>query len=115
MRYDAARDVWDLDSTVPSDIEALRQRIVQAIWLQVGEWFIRRNAGLDRDLIIGHQINPALAAQALNDTIRTEGGAEVTGLRDTFYSVDSGRRRLNYRVVVDTIYGEMAMGGAVDG
>ena len=62
VQYDAARDVWDLDSTVPSDIEALRQRILQAIWLRVGEWFIRRNAGLDRDLIIGHQINPALAA-----------------------------------------------------
>ena len=112
--YNAARDVWDLDDTVPSAIEALRQRIVQAIWLRSSEWFLRRNAGLDRGLIIGHQINAALAAQALNDTIRTEGGAEVTGLRNTFYSVDSSIRRLNYRVVVDTIYGELAMSGGVN-
>ena len=109
--YDAERDVWDLDGTIPTDLEALRQRIRTAIWLQLGEWFLNRNRGLDRGLIIGHQINSALAAQALNDTIRTEGGAEVTGLRDTFYEVDRAARRLRYRVVVDTIYGAMTMEG----
>ena len=111
--YDADRDVWDLDGTVPDALEAtLRQRIRQAIWLRFGEWFLNRNRGLDRSLIIGHQINSALAAQALNETIRTEGGAEITGLRDTFFEVDRPNRTLRYRVVVDTIYGTLNMEGA---
>lgn len=110
--YDAGRDVWDLDGTVPDALEALRQRILQALWLRFGEWFLRRRAGLDRDLIIGHQINASLAAQALNDVIRTEGGAEVTGLRDTSVEVDRPSRTLRWRVVVDTIYGEMRMEGS---
>lgn len=112
MVHDADRDVWDLDGSIPTELEALRQRIRQAIWLRLGEWYLNRRRGLNRDLIIGHQINAELAAQALNDVIRTEGGAEVTGLRDTFYEVDRAERRLRYRVVVDTIYGEMAMEGS---
>ena len=109
--YDPALDVWDLDGTVPDALEALRQRIIQAIWLQVGEWFIRRNAGLDRSIILGHRINAALAAQALNEVVRREGGAEITGLRDTFFEVERSTRTLRYRVVADTIYGELRMEG----
>ena len=113
VTYDPARDLYDLDGTVPDALEALRQRILQAIWLQVGEWFLNRNRGLDRSLIIGHQINAALAAQALNETIRTEGGAEITGLRDTFFEVERATRTLRYRVVADTIYGELRMEGGL--
>ena len=111
VEYDADRDVYDLDGRIPTELEALRQRLQQAVWLRAGEWFLNRRRGLNRDLIIGHQINAELAAQALNDVIRTEGRSEVTGLRDTFYEVDRADRRLRYRVVVDTIYGEMAMEG----
>ena len=110
--YDAARDVYDLDGTVPDALEALRQRIQQALFLQVGEWFIRRRAGLDRSIILGHRINSALAAQALNAVVRTEGGAEITGLRDTFVDVDRSSRTLRWRVVADTIYGELRMEGS---
>ena len=115
VTYDPARDLYDLDGTVPDALEALRQRILQAIWLQVGEWFLNRNRGLDRSLIIGHQINAALAAQALNETIRTEGGAEITGLRDTSFEVERATRTLRYRVVADTIYGELRMEGGLSG
>ena len=62
-------------------------------------------------LILGHRINSALAAQALNEVVRTEGGAEVTGLRDTFFDVERSSRTLRYRVVADTIYGELRMSG----
>ena len=113
--YDPDLDVYDLDGTVQDALEALRQRVQQAIWLRLGEWYLNRNRGLNRSLIIGHQINQTLAAQALNDVVRTEGGAEITGLRDTFTSVESSARRLNYRVVADTIYGEMTVSGEVSG
>ena len=111
--YDAARDSYDLDGTVPDALEALRQRIQQALFLQAGEWFIRRRAGLDRSLILGHRINAALAAQALNEVVRREGGAEITGLRDTFFDVERSTRTLRYRVVADTIYGELRMEGSL--
>ena len=110
--YDADLDVYDLDGTVPDAIEALRQRIL-AGHLAQGRRVVpepQPRAG-PQSLIIGHQINAALAAQALSDTIRTEGGGEITGLRDTFFQVDRPSRTLRYRVVVDTIYGVAADGG----
>ena len=100
-------DVDDLDGTIVSELEALRQRIVQAIRLRVRTWFINRNAGLDYDSIIGHRVEPALAAAAINTVIRNEGGNEVIELQDVEYSLESDTRVFRYSVNVETIYGIM--------
>ena len=97
----------DIDGSVVSDIEALRQRIVQAIRFRIRTWFLNRNSGLDYESIIGHRIEPALAAAAINTVIRNEGGAEVIELRDIEYSLDRETRLFRYSVNVETIYGIM--------
>ena len=99
----------DLDGLIVSGIDALRQRIVQAIRFRARTWFIRRNAGLDYDTILGHRISPDLAAAVLNDTIREEGGDEVLNLRDVHFSLDSPSRVFSYSVTVETIYGDMTI------
>ena len=97
----------DLDGQIVDGIEALRQRIVQAIRFRIGTWDFARREGLDYDLLIGHRIPPEIAAAALNATIRKEGRDEVTGLRNVRFSLESSNRVFSYSVTVDTIYGPM--------
>ena len=97
----------DLDGRLVDGVEALRQRIVEAIRFRFQTWMLNRNAGLNYDLIIGHRIPPALAASVLNNVILEEGGDEVTGLTDIHYSLDRSNRVFNYSVRVDTIYGDL--------
>ena len=99
----------DLDGRVVDGIEALRQRIVQRIRFRIRTWFLQRNEGLDYNLILGHRISAALAATALNQTILTEGGDEVTGLDDVQYSIERDSRTFRYSVMVRTIYGDMPL------
>lgn len=99
----------DLDGAIVEGIEALRQRIVQAIRFRVRTWFLARNRGLDYDLLIGHRITPEIAAATLNNVVREEGGSEVLGLRDNRFSLDRPNRIFSYYVVVDTIYGPMTL------
>ena len=96
----------DLDGRVVDGAEALRQRIVQAIRFRYRTWFLRRNAGLDYDLLIGHRITPSQAASVLNDVVRNEGGDEVTALSNVQYSLDGSVRQFRYAVVVEHIYGD---------
>ena len=111
--YDPRTRTWDLGGGIPDGLEALRQRVQQAVLLRFGEWFLDRAKGLETSLVIGHQIQPALAAQAINDVIMTEGGAEITALRDTTHSVDRTTRRLNYSVRVESIWGDFDVSGEV--
>ena len=78
VAFDSATGIYDLDGSVVSELEALRQRVREAVYLRFGEWMLERSAGLDRDLIIGHNINLALAAAAINEAIRTEGGRRLS-------------------------------------
>ena len=97
----------DLDGAVVDGIEALRQRIVEAIRFRFGTWFLQRNTGLDYGLLIGHRITADLAASTLNAVIRTEGGDEVTRLDNVIYSLDRPQRDFYYSVLVQTVYGPM--------
>ena len=111
--YDAEADLWDLGGGIPEGLEALRQRLLQAIWLAAGEWFLRVNRGLDRSLVIGHQVRLGIARSALDEVIRIEGGSEVTGLRNSRISLTG--RTANYSVTVDTIWGEINMSETLGG
>ena len=104
-----------MDGGVVSELEALRQRIREAIYLRFGEWFLARSRGLDRDLILGHGINAGLAAATLDQVIRDEGGAEIIALHDSDYRVDRTQRILHYSVRVESIWGELTMEGNVNG
>ena len=97
----------DLDGRLVDGIEALRQRLVQAIRFRYRTWYLARERGLDYELLIGHQITPDLAASTLNGVIREEGAEEVLGLRDIHFELDRPNRVFSYRVMVDTIYGEL--------
>ena len=103
----------DLDGAVVDGIEALRQRVVEAIRYRFGTWFLSRNTGLDYDLLIGHRITADLAAATLNSTIREEGREEVTGLDNVVYSLARSDRIFEYSVLVQTIYGPMQISEAL--
>ena len=100
---------FDLDNTVLDGLEALRQRIVQAIKWRIRTWFLLRTRGVDYQLLIGHQTTAALAASTISSVIREEGGAEVTGLRDVQFSLNHETRVFRYSVNVDSIYGTMRL------
>ena len=115
VAFDSATGIYDLDGSVVSQLEALRQRVREAVYLRFGEWMLERSAGLDRDLIIGHNINLALAAAAINEAIRTEGGAEIIALHDVQYSVTRVSRTFNYSVRVESIWGDMVFSETLTG
>ena len=99
----------DLDGQVVDGIEALRQRILQAIRFRAGTWFLSRRGGLDYGLLIGHQIPPALAASAVNRAILEEGGDEIISLEDVEYSLNRADRVFSYSVRVMTTHGPMQL------
>ena len=86
---------------------------MQAIRFRLGEWILARNDGVDYNLLIGHRISPALAATAISEVIRQEGGAEVRQLRDVRYTHNRADRLFTYAVMVDTIYGPMEISEGV--
>ena len=101
----------DLDGLVVDGIDALAQRLRQAVLLRVGGWFLNRPAGIPEDVLIGNATTADLAASAITEAVRREGGGEVTGIASVEYSIDQRTRTFGYRVVVNTIYGEMIIDG----
>ena len=99
----------DLDGRVVEGLEALRQRVVQAIRFRIKTWFLNQNRGLDYDLILGHRITAAQAASVLGQAILDEGGDEIEGLENVEYSIDSETRTFRYSVLVNTIWGTMPL------
>ena len=106
-------DQPDIDGQIVDGIESLRQRIVQAIQFRAGSWYLRRTAGVQYELLLGHRTTPALAAATISETIREEGGNEVTALRRVTFGHDSATRTFRYSAEVDTIYGLMTINEAV--
>ena len=113
VAYDPDLGVWDLDGQSAAGLEALRQRIVQAIYLRAREWFLQRSRGLDRSLVLGHRINTALAAAEIGAQIIEEGGNEVIALHDVEYSIDRTTRTFRYSVRVESIWGNMLVSQSV--
>ena len=74
---DAERDI---DGLIIEGLESLRQRVVQAILFQFGDWFADTRRGLPYRRIIGHETTQALAARAITQAIVDEGQEEVTGV-----------------------------------
>ena len=104
-----ANGVPDLDGTIVSDLEALRQRCEQAIRFVFGTWFLASNRGIRRDLIQGHQTTLQIAAATLTDAVREEGGDEITAIDTPIVQLDFETRKMRYQARISTIYGTMNM------
>ena len=99
----------DLDGKIVEGLEALRQRVVQAIRFRFQTWFADTRRGLPYDQIIGHVATADLAASAVTGAIREEGAEEITGVRETSVTVDHDNRVLMYHATVTTVYGDMTL------
>ena len=100
----------DLDGRIVDGVESLRQRVVQAFRFRLRR-MVHRPAPWLRlcNTIIGHRIPPALAATALANVVRDEGGAEILSLENMQYSLDRGNRTFSWSVLARTIYGPMPL------
>ena len=96
----------DLDGRIVSKSEALSQRIRTSFRFRFREWFLNPNAGLDYDLLFGHQISSAQTSQILIKVIQDEGGNEITDIRNIKYEYDPSKRDFRFSCSVDTIYGD---------
>lgn len=99
----------DLDGTVVDDLESLKQRVVQAIKFVFGSWFLNQERGLRYDLIRGHQTSLEIAARTITETIREEGGSEITSIETPIVTLDVATRSMTYHARVQTIYGVMSL------
>lgn len=97
----------DIDGRIVDGNESLAQRIRCAFRFHLGEYFLDNGLGLDYKLIFDHQITIAQVAQIMLDTIRNEGGNEITDITDVEYSFDKATREFSFSCNVETIYGNI--------
>ena len=101
----------DLDGTIVTGQEALRQRLVQRLAFRLGEWFLDTRLGTES--IPGQVNSEQLASQIIRNAIREEGGDELTGAPEfTQSALDSVSRTYWFQVRVPTIYGDLNMAGS---
>lgn len=98
--------IADISGTVLDDIEALAERIREAVLFRLGSWFLDVNLGLDYEAIRGHRTTLQIAARTITEAIATEGGSEITSISTPIVSLNSTNRKMSYRAEVLTIYGE---------
>ena len=99
----------DLDGTLPTGAEALRQRVEQRLRFPLGSWPL--NDALGTPSVLGHDATPALAERVIIDAILDEGGAEVTEVEGAEFVIDPGTRALRWSADVKTVYGDLALSG----
>ena len=99
----------DIDGTVVDDLESLRQRVQQSLRFSLGTWFLNRNRGLSRTLILGQQTNVGLATSAITERVRDEFTGEVTNITGVTGTFDRNTRAFRYFAEVESVYGEMAI------
>lgn len=89
-------------------VESVRQRVAQRIRHWLGEWFLDRTSGVPyyRDVLV-RPLSPGLALAAITHAIRqVEGVNRVSGVEG---EIDDDTRTLQYRAVIHTDDGEIAM------
>ena len=108
-----AQGVTDVDGGIATDLEALRQRVVQAIRFQFGTWFLDSRRGIRRELIQGHETTLGIAAATITQAIRDEGGDEITGIELPVVQLDFDTREFRYSARISTIYGATVVSGGI--
>ena len=102
-------NVRDLDGGIAEGLEALRQRVEQALRFRVRTWFLNRSQGLDYDMLIGHNLRAETIALAITDVVRREAGDEIPDLAEPEFSLDGRTRVFRYSLTTPTIYGPMTI------
>ena len=98
----------DLDGGLATGIESLRQRIEQALLHRFGTWFLRRDRGLNYNLLLGHQ-GTGLASTLILATVREEGGSEILAIDELTFDHDRYNRIFQFFLQLDTIYGTLSI------
>jgi len=90
---------------VATDLEGLRQKLIQKLRFFRGEWFLDVIDGTPYfQEILTKPINMGLVTSILNNRIMSE--PEVTGLGAVDSNLDPITRRFTYKANVITIFGE---------
>ena len=109
-----ANGITDLDGTVVDGLEALRQRVHQALQFFYNTWFLASQRGIRPELVRGHETTVDVAGAAITATIRDEGGDEITGINPPpFVRLNYETRTLTYKATIQTIYGDMEVSEAI--
>lgn len=103
--------VEDITGAVVDGIEALRQRVAQRLRFRRGTWVFDPGAGTPA--VVGHEITAPIAQRVITDTIRDEGGDEITDITDVEVSLDPETRVFSYSATVVTIYGGDTFAGSL--
>ena len=100
--------VDDLDGTIVTGVESVRQRVVQRIRFRLGSWFLALLRGTPYSPeIFGRQSVLGLATRTITDTIL--GVEDVTGVSGIESTLNADARIMSYSATVSTIYGPFTM------
>lgn len=87
-----------------SELEALRQKILQRLRLFLGEWFLDTTRGVPYfQNILGENVNPSIATQILTNEIAKED--EITAVKNVQYTFDRITRNFTYSATVSSVWG----------
>ena len=93
---------------VVDELEDLRQRLIQKLRWELGEWFVATSRGVPyRNRIFSRSISVGLAASILTDQIRSERG--VTNVLDVEAVINFQTRRMTYRARVVSDFGDFVL------
>ena len=100
----------DIDLGIVDGLEALRQRLIQALQLRRGEYFMDTSLGVAYfSAILGHQYDPVLAEQEIVSAILAVDG--VTAVANVRLELMRSARRLQVTADVSTVYGTTTVEG----
>ena len=95
---------------VASDLEDVRQRVVERLRFHSGQWYLDTQGGVPyRQEIFTRPVSAGLAAALITDQISQVAGVEA--VRDVVATINASERRLTYRATVNTPFGEMQING----
>ena len=99
---------------VVSEIEDVRQRVVQRLRWSLGEWFLRTGDGVPyRQRVFTTGTSVGLASAVITEHILGERG--VTAVLDVSAEIDFETRRMSYSARVITDFGDFTIEEPVDG
>ena len=98
----------DIDFTVATGLEALRQRLEQRFLFWRGDWFVNNSRGVPYLTdVLGRPYNELLLQQTVAAQARSF--AEVTRVNSTEVTLARNTRRARIALNLSTIYGDMTL------
>ena len=98
----------DIDFQVVDGVEAVRQRVIQALRFHKAEWFLNSSLGVPYfENVFGYPLDTALASQVIIAFIRRV--PEVTDVDVESVRFEPSTRTLFFKARVSTIFGDMEL------